>query len=235
VSFVICCPVILTTRNNLYQIKSLSIDMACVTLKRSLELEPLYSPPYQNPSKRRRCTPLTPLFSRRQQSEGSTGRKEKKVVDTEVKRVFASQQQENNAAEPFKFAALPSPSSDELYSRIRDEWKRLKRRRQLKYQKSALKKSSGSASSSDNDESPVVPSSSRGAKTGANDESSALFTLEQVCTICNKLLVERENAVREEYDRALCEKLSEQYDAFVKFTHDQIQSHFSQSTPSYLS
>ena len=47
---------------------------------------------------------------------------------------------------------------------------------------------------------------------------------------------ERTDQVREEYDRILQQKLSEQYDAFVKFVDHQIQQRFNQSQlPSYLS
>ena len=47
---------------------------------------------------------------------------------------------------------------------------------------------------------------------------------------------ERTDQVREEYDRILQQKLSEQYDAFVKFIDHQIQQRFNQSQlPSYLS
>lgn len=40
------------------------------------------------------------------------------------------------------------------------------------------------------------------------------------------MLKERESQIREEYDRVLNTKLSEQYDAFVRFTYDQIQKRF---------
>lgn len=40
------------------------------------------------------------------------------------------------------------------------------------------------------------------------------------------MLKERESQIREEYDRVLNTKLSEQYDTFVKFTYDQIQKRF---------
>lgn len=40
------------------------------------------------------------------------------------------------------------------------------------------------------------------------------------------MLKERETEIREEYDRVLTLKLAEQYDAFVKFTHDQLQKRF---------
>jgi len=40
------------------------------------------------------------------------------------------------------------------------------------------------------------------------------------------MMKERETEIREEYDRVLTLKLAEQYDAFVKFTHDQLQKRF---------
>jgi len=40
------------------------------------------------------------------------------------------------------------------------------------------------------------------------------------------MLKEQETQIREEYDKILHLKLSEQYDAFVKFTYDQIQKRF---------
>uniref|UniRef100_A0A8C9UJB6 Akirin-2 n=1 Tax=Spermophilus dauricus TaxID=99837 RepID=A0A8C9UJB6_SPEDA len=53
-----------------------------------------------------------------------------------------------------------------------------------------------------------------------------LFTLRQVGMICERLLKEREEKVREEYEEILNTKLAEQYDAFVKFTHDQIMRRY---------
>lgn len=44
--------------------------------------------------------------------------------------------------------------------------------------------------------------------------------------ICERMLRERENLLREEYDQVLTAKLAEQYDAFVKFTYDQIQKRY---------
>ena len=40
------------------------------------------------------------------------------------------------------------------------------------------------------------------------------------------MLKDRETEIREEYNRVLTSKLAEQYDAFVKFTHDQLQKRF---------
>lgn len=40
------------------------------------------------------------------------------------------------------------------------------------------------------------------------------------------MLKEREESLREQYDAVLNTKLAEQYDAFVKFTYDQIQRRY---------
>lgn len=44
--------------------------------------------------------------------------------------------------------------------------------------------------------------------------------------ICERMLREREEKLREQYDAVLTSKLAEQYDAFVKFTYDQIQRRY---------
>jgi hypothetical protein len=62
-----------------------------------------------------------------------------------------------------------------------------------------------------------------------------IFSLNQVNLICERMLKEREQLIREEYDKILTQKLSEQYDAFVKFTHEQIQRRFESSICSYVS
>ena len=57
----------------------------------------------------------------------------------------------------------------------------------------------------------------------------------QVSLICERLVREREEALREEYDKVLSDKLAEQYDAFVKFTYDQIQRRLNDRPMSYVS
>ena len=73
----------------------------------------------------------------------------------------------------------------------------------------------------------------------------------QVTTVCQRMLKEREEQVRVEYDSVLVTKLSgelscyiimcvcvlqcillfpEQYDAFVKFSHDQVERRLAEST-----
>ena len=70
----------------------------------------------------------------------------------------------------------------------------------------------------------------------ASNSTRPIFTLKQMTMICERMCQERTSAVREEYDRILQQKLSEQYDAFVKFIDHHIQQRFNQAQlPSYLS
>lgn len=65
-------------------------------------------------------------------------------------------------------------------------------------------------------------------------QDKALFTFKQVRLICERMLREQEDTLREEYNSILMNKLAEQYDIFVKFTYDQIQGRYD-TAPSYLS
>ncbi|VDO94891.1 unnamed protein product [Soboliphyme baturini] len=65
--------------------------------------------------------------------------------------------------------------------------------------------------------------------------SAAVFTLRQVKKICERLLREQEDRLREEYEAVLNARLAEQYDTFVRFTYDQIHRHFDDTSISYLS
>lgn len=70
----------------------------------------------------------------------------------------------------------------------------------------------------------------------AKDDSKPIFTLKQMIMIADRMCEERVEQVRAEYDNILQQKLSEQYDAFVKFIDHQIQKRFTESqAPSYLS
>ena len=44
--------------------------------------------------------------------------------------------------------------------------------------------------------------------------------------ICERMMKEQEEKLKEQYDAVLTNKLAEQYDAFVKFTYDQIQRRY---------
>lgn len=78
---------------------------------------------------------------------------------------------------------------------------------------------------------------SSGSETGSQQlAEKPVFTLKQMTAICEKMCKERTDQVRAEYDLILQQKLSEQYDSFVKFIDIQIQQRFNQSQlPSYLS
>lgn len=115
----------------------------------------------------------------------------------------------------------PTLTADNLLSRIKEEVRRLQRRHQLK------------VSSSDAHEDD--PSASVSAATDASSNQQPLLTLKQVNMICARLLQEREEKVREEYDRILSSKLNEQYEGFVRFTQDQLTRRFSELQFSYVS
>lgn len=210
--------------------------MACVTLKRPLDLDPLealHSP--NRPPKRRRCTPL-------------------KSIDREPSSSLSCQT--SFPSEPSVFRESPlSPS--EIANYLRDELKRLRKRRQLASEPYPSSSQSPPPASPGSPEPmmadcgrasppglvqtttvPAGPSSpkSLNVMTKNSKGDRPVFTLKQMTMICEKMCKERTDQVREEYDRILQQKLSEQYDAFVKFVDHQIQQRFSQSQlPSYLS
>jgi len=182
--------------------------MACVTLKRSLDFDPLYSPNRTN--KRRRCVPLhcTP---------------EKKM-------------REDETAKPSSFIESPLTPS-QIANNLRDEIKRMKKRRQIVGQPSGPL-SPGSAPSSPEPmmDTELPSSSSTEASSASHTKEKPIFTLKQMTLIAERMCKERVDQVRQEYDEILQQKLSEQYESFVKFIDHQIQRRFNESqVPSYLS
>ncbi|MCI4390471.1 hypothetical protein PGIGA_G00122920 [Pangasianodon gigas] len=61
------------------------------------------------------------------------------------------------------------------------------------------------------------------------------FTLRQVSYLCERLLKDHEEKIREEYEQILNTKLAEQYESFVKFTQDQIMRRYGARPASYVS
>ncbi|KAG5334528.1 AKIRN protein, partial [Acromyrmex charruanus] len=119
-----------------------------------------------------------------------------------------------------------------MAANIREEIRRLQRRKQLHFQPQT---NSGDSSDMEGPSSPSGPSGSSLTLLSHNTsgKEKPLFTFRQVGLICERMLKEQETQIREEYDKILHLKLSEQYDAFVKFTYDQIQKRFeSAATPS---
>lgn len=180
--------------------------MACATLKRSLDFDPVHI--HGRPSKRQRCIPMSISPS---SSPPASSR---------------------NEANPSPFQELcPKMTPEMMAASIREEIRRLYRRRQLHFNPNQEVQGD---SSSDSAGSPS--SSSFGTVYSPSSRDKPLFTFRQVGMICERMLSERESQLREEYDRILNMKLSEQYDAFVKFSNDQLHRRFELSAiPSYLS
>ncbi|PIO11595.1 hypothetical protein AB205_0205290 [Aquarana catesbeiana] len=61
------------------------------------------------------------------------------------------------------------------------------------------------------------------------------FSLLQVGILCERLLKDHEDKIREEYEQILNTKLEELYESFVKFTHDQIMRRYGTRPTSYVS
>lgn len=134
---------------------------------------------------------------------------------------------------PFAEAVCPKLTPEKMAQNITEEIKRLHRRKQLTFNTGNMERmqdseSSGSEMGPDSPRRPDSPPSM------VKHPEKALFTFKQVQMICERMLKEREDALREQYDAVLTNKLAEQYDAFVKFTYDQIQRRY-EAAPSYLS
>jgi hypothetical protein len=187
--------------------------MACATLKRSLDWEALN----QRPAKRRRCLPFgTP-----------------QSPSTSSSRITTSEPSPSPFAEASAFT--PKLTPEKMAENIREEIRRLHRRKQLTFGNSQTveQMQDSESSGSEMGMSPRRPDSPPAA---VKNPEQALFTFKQVQMICERMLKEREEKLREQYDVVLTNKLAEQYDAFVKFTYDQIQRRWqSEAAPSYLS
>ncbi|XP_014219111.1 akirin-2 [Copidosoma floridanum] len=182
--------------------------MACATLKRSLEFDPVHS--HGRPNKRRRCIPMSSV-SPSAHSSNSCG-----------------QSPGNNS--PFG-EVTNKLTPEKMAANLREEIRRLNKRKQLTFT------SQSDSSDMETPNSPSSPScSSSNYNSNSCTKEKPLFTFRQVGLICERMLKEQEVKIREEYDQVLSLKLSEQYDTFVKFTYDQIQKRFeSAAAPSYLS
>uniref|UniRef100_A0A3Q2Z2D5 Akirin 1 n=1 Tax=Hippocampus comes TaxID=109280 RepID=A0A3Q2Z2D5_HIPCM len=133
--------------------------------------------------------------------------------------------------EPFKLEMTTFPGTDQqspfvfptqqIFQNLRQEYSRIQRRRQLEGAFSQTEACGPSDVSS--------PSSSLHAPSsppGASRRDQPSFTLKQVSYLCERLLKDHEEKIREEYEQILNTKLSEQYESFVKFTQDQIMRRY---------
>lgn len=191
--------------------------MACATLKRSaLDWESLN----QRPTKRRRCSPFSSSQTSATGSSPQTQPGSTKINVEPVPSAFADST--HTILTPEKMA-----------QNIREEITRLHRRKQLSFTSNQCERMQDSESSG----SEMGPDSPRRPDSPPNivrNPEKGLFTFKQVQMICERMLKEREDHLREQYDAVLTTKLAEQYDAFVKFTYDQIQRRY-EAAPSYLS
>jgi len=218
--------------------------MACATLKRPLDFDPLLHDHHHKSPKRQRCAPMavSPTPPSSAPSVASTSKANTNSPFGEVK---------------------PPVTNVVIAAKLQAELRRMQRRKEIKAQhrsrreqdcssgsdsepemmtastssstllESSQFSASTSSSSKETAVDDVMPSSPDARPT--NQEDKPLFNFKQVSLICERLVREREEALREEYDKVLSEKLAEQYDAFVKFTYDQIQRRLNDRPMSYVS
>jgi len=204
--------------------------MACgVTLKRSRELDPLLSP--ESDMKRRRTQ-----FNKSVQHSPTHHHNAHANISSNELEMPAS----------IETSTIPKNPQDELDAYLLSEISVLRRRRVLP--RDGGNESPASASS-DSESEQRMDSGAFGQRTESHHHSSQdagtsssivrserpLFTYRQVRMICERLLKEQEMRLREEYDRTLNAKLSEQHETFVRFTYDQIHRRLGDAPMSYLS
>ncbi|XP_029593282.1 akirin-1 isoform X1 [Salmo trutta] len=201
--------------------------MACgATLKRSMEFEALLSP--QSP-KRRRCNALPGAPSTPSPQRCNL----RPPVDCP-----------SHSMSPPTMGGEHRLTPEQIFQNIRQEYSRYQRRRQLE---GAFNQSEAACSSTDAPSSSLTaPSSPPGASqesaqeirklsSGASRKDQPSFTLRQVSYLCERLLKDHEEKIREEYEQILNTKLAEQYESFVKFTQDQIMRRYGTRPASYVS
>lgn len=196
--------------------------MACATLKRSLDWESLN----QRPTKRRRCHPFGGPSSNGPSSPSSSA-----IAASSSNSAMRVMEPKPS---PFAEAVCPKLTPEKMAQNITEEIKRLHRRKQLTFNTGSNMERMQDSESSGSEMGPDSPRRPDSPPSMVKHPEKALFTFKQVQMICERMLKEREDALREQYDAVLTNKLAEQYDAFVKFTYDQIQRRY-EAAPSYLS
>uniref|UniRef100_A0A8C3WDE7 Akirin 1 n=1 Tax=Catagonus wagneri TaxID=51154 RepID=A0A8C3WDE7_9CETA len=131
-------------------------------------------------------------------------------------------------APPSSEQCLPTP--EQIFQNIKQEYSRYQRWRHLEV---VLNQSEACTSESQSHSSALTAPSSPGSFWMKKDQPT--FTLRQVGVICERLLKDYEDKIRKEYEQILNTKLAEQYESFVKFTHDQIMQRYGTRPTSYVS
>ncbi|KAL3881584.1 hypothetical protein ACJMK2_028005 [Sinanodonta woodiana] len=197
--------------------------MACgATLKRSIEFDPLHSPGQGTP-KRRRCMPMTLSPSTpppRSQQNSAFGEISQKLTPEVIAANLTMELRRIQKRKQLVYPCSPSPPpllqtcSQESLSPMLGE-----------SSTQVTGHSSASHSSTDLFYNALSPTK----------RDIPLFTFKQVSLICERMLKDRETQIREEYDSVLTSKLAEQYEAFLKFNHDQLHRRFGDKPASYVS
>jgi hypothetical protein len=60
------------------------------------------------------------------------------------------------------------------------------------------------------------------ALTSSTTDDIPMLTYNQTAQMCARLLREQDRSIREQYEQILSTKLTEQYDTFVRYTHDSV-------------
>lgn len=153
---------------------------------------------------------------------------------------------QRNFASPFSGVAQKL-TSEQIAVSLTQEMKRMQKRRQLHYPAAVNSSTSASATPEKVDEGPsrsTSPDNSPFMSQSLSNLFSSmpyakrdvpLFTFRQVSLICERMVRDREEEVKEQYDKVLNCKLAEQYEAFLKFNHDQLHMRFGHSEMSYVS
>ncbi|XP_071404830.1 akirin-2 isoform X1 [Pithys albifrons albifrons] len=164
--------------------------MACgATLKRTLDFDPLLSP--ASP-KRRRCAPLSASAA------------------SSSFAAAASSPQKYLRMEPSPFGEVSSRlTTEQILYNIKQEYKRMQKRRHLEnsFQQTDPCCSTDAQPHAFLLTGPALPGTSSAASSPLKKEQP-LFTLRQVGMICERLLKEREEKIREEYEEILTTKLA---------------------------
>jgi len=233
--------------------------MACLaTLKRGHELDN-YGPTFDLSPKRRRCSTNRGAFATATPKTAVKSSEKKLDVKSLSESLVESQFPRLSALEPSQILSevtseyrqlkrrrlLPKspkhnspqlPGSSVLSSSI------------SRNENSAKFTESPNSSSSDSDENAAtskikqISDSIQESRRCSSPESKKItpdtqirLTFRNVAAICEVLLRQREDNIREEYDKVLQQKLSEQYEMFCRYSQDQLHRHKPSSSSSYIS
>lgn len=69
---------------------------------------------------------------------------------------------------------------------------------------------------------PLTPSKSSSTVRSSSNDDTPMFSNIQTAQICARLLREQDEKLREQYDELLKSKLNEQYETFIRYSHDSV-------------